>query len=246
MGGEASKYGDWRLQAHSTITQPYMDPNTGHVFPVGSEVMLHSIVKWGSERLLSLAVPNAVALFLNLSREAFNRSSKLLGDEDRLDTKGKVTIFLEPRDAIDWIEGRVASVVFACAALEAFANEMLPEDFVFNAVRNDQRCTESYSKPQIERFLPLDTKLGKVLPCALACPSPREEKLWEKYKRLRKMRDRTVHMKSADRLDSGPEVDTVWNALSSIEVPHRTAKGVIDFFLERLDRKPHWATHYSE
>jgi hypothetical protein len=236
---------DWRHQAASTLAQPFTDP-TGYVFPIGANVTLQAITRWKKGQLLALHLPNATAMMLDTSRMSFMRSEKLLGDVQKLDTQNGVTVMRHDTDSFDFIEDRASSVVFALCALEAFANEMLPDNYTYTADRNDGRCMETYSRSQIERFLSLDTKLGDMLPAVLFCPSPRGGKTWDSYCRLRDLRDRVIHMKADDRKNTDPDDDTVWGALVRIPAPHVTAKAVIDHFVEKQQNKPRWVTRFPE
>jgi len=231
---------DWRHQAATTLAQPFTDPKTGHAFQKGSNVTLMTVVRRGPGRLLALPVPNATAMFLNSSRVQFMRSEELLNDVK--DTRDGVSILANHGIAFDLMESRAASVVFSFCALEAFANEMLPDEHTYRIDRKDGRCAEIYNKTQIERWLPLDTKLGAILPAVLSRSSPKGTSVWQAYKKLRDARDRVIHMKTADRTDAGPDDDTIWGTLIGIAPPHVTAKAMIDHFLSEQVIAPRWAT----
>ena len=243
MENQGAKEADWRCQAASTLAQPFTD-QTGFVFPKGSEVVLQTIVRRGSNQLLALLLPNATAMLLDTARESFVRSEELLNDVEKQDTKGGVTSLRHDSDAFDLIGYRAASVVFAFCALEAFANEMLPGGYTHRIERADGRCAETYSAAQIERWLQLDTKLGDILPAVLSRPSPKGGHVWQAYAQLRDARDRVIHMKTDDRRSAGPDEDTIWSTLIRIAPPHDTAKAMIDHFLEGQVSLPRWASRY--
>lgn len=244
MENSNAKEADWRHQAASTLAQPFTDPQSGHVFPKGAQVVLQEVLRWGPGRLLALSLPNATAMFLNTSRVLFMRSEELLNDEQKQDTKGGVTILKRDGDAFDLIESRATSVVCAFIALEAFANEMVPDDHTHEIDRAGSHCTRIYSKPQIERWLPLDTKLGDILPAVLSRPSPKGKRVWQAYTQLRDARDRVIHMKTNDRKSANPDDDTIWRTLIGIAAPHVTAKAMIDHFLTGRVTMPRWATRF--
>lgn len=234
---------DWRLQAWSFTTKPFHSAEIGHTFPVGSDVVEYSYVKWG-RRFLGLAVPNGTAIFLNLSRRAYKQAAVLLRDESKHKVHGHQTVFADSGDSINWTEDMAASVIFAFTALEAFANEMIPKDYVWRQSGKNRPDGEEFDKEQIERSLPLDTKLGDILPKVLNCASPKGTRAWERYVELKRVRHRLIHLKDRDRHGSNPDADTVWGALVSIPAPHTTALAVIDRLLKRTEKSPNWRKFY--
>ena len=92
---------------------------------------------------MGIAVPNGTAVFLNLSRTAYVQATALAQDSSRTKSRGKETVFADTSDGISWTEHMAASVVFGFTALEAFSNEMIPEDFVwFEASAHDLHFDE--------------------------------------------------------------------------------------------------------
>jgi hypothetical protein len=231
---------DWRLQAWSTLAEPFADPQTGYVFPAGAEVVQYSYVRWGRGHALGLPVPNGTAVFLNLSGTAYHQATALLNDRERLSTRGSNSVFLKDADGITWTENMAAAVVFAVSALEAFANETIPEDYIWTRPAGGKQRQKGYDRREIERFLPLDTKLGDILPTILAAGNPRDTETWVRYLELKETRDRLIHLKDRDRHGSGPDADTVWGALVGMAAPHTTSLALIDFLLENASQRPHW------
>ena len=121
---------DWRLQAWSFTTKPFHSAEIGYTFPAGTDVVEYSYIKW-ERHFLGLAVPNGTAIFLNLSRRAYKQAAALLRDESKHKVRGHQTVFADSGDGINWTEDMAASVIFAFTALGAFANEMIPEDYVW-------------------------------------------------------------------------------------------------------------------
>jgi hypothetical protein len=133
-------------------------------------------------------------------------------------------------------------VIFAYTALEAFANESIPDDYKFERMRGDKKCTELYSKDQIERHLSLDTKLDEVLPVIRSVVTPKGTKTWEMYIWLKNLRDRFIHLKSSDWRKSAPESadEYVWTDLLSDQVLQAPsiALGIIEHY--SLPDRPRW------
>jgi len=233
---------DWRLQAWSTLRKPFRSAEVGHTFPVGADVIEYSYVRWG-KRFLGIAVPNGTAIFLNLARTCYLQAAAMLKDSGRHRSRGNEIVFGESSDGIDWTEQMAASVILAFTALEAFANEMIPEDHIWRRKGKDAE-EEEYDKERIERSLSLDTKLADILPQVMSCTSPKGTKAWERYVELRQVRHRLIHLKDSDRHGSRPDADTVWGKLVSIHAPHRTALAMIDRLLKTVEKPPIWRRFY--
>jgi hypothetical protein len=134
----------------------------------------------------------------------------------------------------------MASVVFACTALEAFVNEEIPDSYVY--ICKEKQNTKHYDKEQIERYLTLNAKLGDVLPLALSVRTPKGKSIWNDYDKLRDLRDRIIHMKTQDRAHRGENPKSIWNALMRSPLPetHKAAKNMISYFLNAKGTQPRW------
>lgn len=78
-------------------------------------------------------------------------------------------------------------------------NENIPDNFTHAFVVQKTGEKRTYGKDEIERRINLDEKPGFLLPQILALPSPKGSSLWEKYKTIKKNRDRIIHLKSIDK-----------------------------------------------
>lgn len=203
----ASAERDWRLQAITTTAAPHTGAD-GREFPAGSPVVLINPMAFSSG-VLWAPVPSAPALLLSLASrlarsatEGLARLSALSpgnGPGERVVLKGDEQCFF------DTLEDLIGCVVFSHTALEAFANALIPDDFRFEAERDDRRCTEVYTKAQIERHMALERKLDYILPGICGVKSPKGTKLWKDYTEMRDRRDRLVHLKSIDMVEVKPQ-----------------------------------------
>lgn len=236
---------DWRLHATSTLAEPWTSPWTGQHFGVGTRITLTSIVRYRGNKTIAVPIPNATAMFLSLSACSFGKAKEIIEGDGLPKSIKKELHFKTEERAIDYIENVCAAFVFAYSALEAFANESIPDTYEYKTQRQDKRCLETYSKEQIERNVSLDTKLSVILPEILAVKSPKgSSRIWEDFKQLGDLRDRIIHMKSGDRKSSGPDEQTIWNAIfASVSPPHQIAKEVLNFFLKPKGALPTWLEH---
>lgn len=166
-----------------------------------------------SNRVFSFGLPSAPALYLSLAIDARNRRNFY----------NLLNLFIEhPKPQGIWPEEHTdlfgffqefaAEVIFAFTAIEAFANEVIPSGYVHKWT-NSRREKVDLNASEIERQVSLDEKLRNVIPTAHNIKSPVGTLAWEKYQKLKKVRDRLIHLKSLDRRASGPEDQTIWGLM---------------------------------
>jgi hypothetical protein len=161
--------------------------------------------------VVGFGLPSGPALFLHLAHQAFEELQKI--DPSALFDSHQQGLWPDDQKPLfDFFEDSIAHIVFAFTAIEAFANEALPDGVTHLRIGKDKK-TETLKKADIERRLSLDEKLVNVLPTALSVASPKKLSVWQHYVDLRKTRDRLIHLKSIDRTASGPEEQTIWGKL---------------------------------
>jgi hypothetical protein len=192
---------DWRFHA--------VQANGDQLFMVATTEKLHK----SSKRVVGFALPCAPALYLQLANDA--RCRRLA-----VDVATEFVTHPPPQGAypdnhsrlFDFFQNFAAEVIFAFTAIEAFANENIPEAFEYQ-YRNARKDVEALRGPDIERRVSLDEKLSRVLPEAHSLKSPKGTDAWQKYRKLRQVRDRLIHLKAVDRKSSGPEHETIWGLM---------------------------------
>lgn len=232
---------DWRINAYSFIAENWVSPWTNQLVEKGTQltVVASALNKYGLE--FSVPVPNATAMMLNSSQRAFRKAS-VIRRTSRIDDKQNNRYeFKSNKDAIDHLELVMESVITAHIAIEAFANEIIPEDFIYKKIGSDQTEIE-LNKEKMQRNISLCEKLSIIIPSVLNISSPKGKKEWENYKKLKKLRDRITHMKSEDRRSAGSDVDSIWRALLYAEPPHAHALSIIKYFANDMKEKPGWLT----
>lgn len=238
---------DWRLQAITTLTKDWKSPFTGHIHKKGSVVENINYIKIGKNDL-TMPLPNPTALFLNLSHSSYIQAKnffKFLINKDIT----KIDLRQEEEDLFNGFEYYMASVIFAYTALESFANEIIPDEYKVELLRKDKKCTELYSKNQIERNLTLKTKLSEILPEITSREIPKDKLIWNKFIEMEKIRHDIIHMKSSDRkgLDSNTKkisYDHIWNRLINnikLEDYSNLSVKIIVLF---SGKKPRWLQMY--
>lgn len=235
---------DWRLHATARLAEDWANPWTGQLVPKGSRLTVSSVIQLTKKKQLTLPLPNATALLLNSSANAF-AAARAIRNSNNIDKPLlSEVLFQSDQEAFDYLERMIEAVVLAFTALEAFVNESIPEDFVYARHARSSIVLEATNKSNIERYISIDEKLTSVLPEVLKCSSPKGSRSWQGYKQLKTTRDRLIHMKTEDRKSSGAEVDTVWKALFLTPAPHLTVKGIINHFAKKMPSKPGWLSRF--
>ncbi len=183
--------------------------------------------------IVDFGIPNVTALFLS-------QAARLdIASQDFSETRLSAVSDLNQRNfqLFEFFESRMASVVFSHSALEAFANEVISRAYAgtyrYEPVMKNG-VSVSYDFNSIERKVSLEEKLATVIPEIFAVPSPKGKRPWNRFQKLKKLRDRIVHCKARDRAPSKPDDDVLWRAL--IDPAGRNvafdAYGLIGYFYE--------------
>ncbi len=233
---------DWRIidSSYGRVAEDTYIPSVEQTVKKGAQIKVVSIIRLGSRKTLTIAVPNATALFLNISARSWNEAGEIR-ERNGIDNPTELDVeFSGDGEAFDYIERVIESVIMAFSGLEAFVNEMIPDDYRYYTHRTSKTILEPINKEAIERSLSLNEKLKSVLPDALKIKSPKGRKCWGGFIKLKKIRDRIIHMKTADRESSGPANPNLWHELFKVSCPHRQAMNMIDFFLKETKTQPKW------
>lgn len=211
---------DYRYEFITSIAKDAIGP-AGVLHKKGAPVELSAKITLRDGKILFFPMPSMVGMYLNMANAAYVEAQALY-DRIKLTEKksapGNYHIKSGP-DAVqilfDLFERRIASVVFAFSALEAFANETIPTDFEYTRV--GKKSTELFKKEQIERWVPIEEKLVQILPQVCGVASPVAIQSWNVFKQLKKERDRLIHLKHRDMFE-GMHVgngEAIWDTLAS-------------------------------
>lgn len=244
-GVEALENAEWRIDTVTTLSKPWTSPWTGETSPAGTLVKKVTVARLNRKQTLTVTIPNASALFLNIARRAYSEALSIRREHIHSNAR-RTGISLDDKTAFAYLESMFEAVICANTAVEAFVNELLPADRTYNR-KNRHGEIEILSKEDIERRASLSEKVGTFLPVAIGIKSPKGiHRAYSDLQALTKIRDRLIHMKSIDRKSSGPEVDTVWHQLVICESPVDQAMSVIRYFVPKDDKCPRWLTSYPK
>ena len=194
------------------------DPRFHSIFALGGRTgFLGGVVD--AEPTLAFPLPSAPAIFLSLSYRAHRSSEKAF----RLARFGDYKVTLNDdganEAAFDFFETRVQHAIFAFTALEAYANECIPDPFTWTTKKSRKGAPDeevTYDREGTERFVSLPEKLDAILPNVFSVASIKGRVQWERFQNLKRLRDRLIHVKALDSktpLDPGgmpPEKNSVW------------------------------------
>jgi hypothetical protein len=231
---------DWRTGTTAAISQDWVSPWTGTKAPKGSHLTVVSIVELSPLRNLTIEIPNATALMLNASARAFSEAQHLRRNSGVDDTSRRETSFDSDGAAFDFLEQVIAAVLLGYTSLEAFANESVPDDYVYARHDRSSLVLEASGKETIERYVSLDEKLTKVLPDIFGSKSPKGRSCWPEYRALKSLRDRLIHMKTKDRRSPHGASKTLWQVVVKTPAPHLAVTSVLHHFLKSSPTAPGW------
>ena len=162
--------------------------------------------------LASFGLPSNPSLCLSIANKAHPLSSNA-DDADLFKNTDQGLRANDHTPLFDVFEAKIMNIVFSFTALESFANISIPDNFKFMHIDRKGGPAIPFDKEMIERNLSLDVKLDKILPTIFKVKTPKGTALWQKYKTLKKLRDRLIHLKSQDTKSGGPESKTIWGEL---------------------------------
>jgi hypothetical protein len=204
---------DWRVQAIATIVSdvPAAYPG-GPSHKKGSKIALSSVTKMQDGSELHYLTPSAIALALSIAINASNQALKIKPTSSAgvPTPNGPSNIVSDHSALYGYFEQCLVAATFSFLAIEAYANYkiayFLKGDFEF--VKNGK--IEWLLKEDVERRFSTDEKLSLVLPKLLNVDSPKGQKQWEVFIKLKRLRDSTIHLKShhqwttSDNYDDSP------------------------------------------
>jgi len=231
---------DWRTRDVILLSEEIRHLDYG-LIPKNTPITEPNATNHNSQRL-NFNNPSGPALFLSLSQKAYEQAIKIhpyKNSSVHFSTKDSST------PVFDYLEQIMSSIVFACSALESFANEAIPEDYLYESKKQKGKIIKVYSKASIEKEkISLNEKLGVILPDALGLETAKGKEVWENYKKLEGLRNRIIHLKSIDISHSTKDnrfPESIWKELldpNQFNYP-LIAKKMIMYFLNNVNL-PHW------
>lgn len=145
-------------------------------------------------------LPNFASIYLNISDVNFKKASDLLDNSIMINNHEiENALYCDYDDGgknvFDFFEATITSLVFAYMAVEHVVNSIVPNNVVI--FRKDESNFIIDPKTFIERKLPLEFKIKKILPQIFKCSFNLGDcKFWSNFKKLQDYRNELVHLKS--------------------------------------------------
>jgi len=199
--------------------------------------------------VIGFTIPSITAMMLNISHQSWLEAENIL-ERHKPFKRGTNTALYIPeekfKDFFNSMEKRMQSYIFACSAIEHFANMSIPADYEYLKTNKAGEGFKVYKKVDIERYISLDKKLSIILPLIYKIESFVSEPLWQEYLQLKNVRDSLIHFKSKDfQPDGWPKVKSVWNDLVFAvkrNNPAIISKKIIGYYLTNSKNIPRWFT----
>jgi len=75
---------DWRLNATARLAEDWANPWTGQLVPKGTRITVSSVIQLTKKKQLTIPLPNATALLLNSSANAF-AAARVIRNSNNID-----------------------------------------------------------------------------------------------------------------------------------------------------------------
>ncbi len=193
----AAELGDWRCAtafwitaidgqaiehkaAHQVTTLTTASRHTSFVTP--SATALHLNSAWG-------AAKSAVQLKTQLKWVSGSIAPGVVGDQIGIENTSAV---------FDYLEQSMSAAISAYAAIEAFCNSVIVERSTGSLTLKRHKGVETLLPEEVERRVSTDEKLKRIVPDLLGYPTPAGKAIWQRYVKLKELRDSVTHFKRKD------------------------------------------------
>lgn len=196
--------GDWRIAQVTTLAKDIPSAYIGGPsHKAGTPVYLSHLAKHKEYRNLGFITPSAPALSLSIAFQSSGEANMLKSTLDLKDTvtpsgKGKAIADEDLPQLYDFFQHCMIAVTFSFQALETFANSEISRMTQKKIKVKRREGIVEITSAEAERNLSTSEKLSQILPDIFNVPSPKGLKPWEGFRTLKKVRDSTIHLKSAD------------------------------------------------
>jgi hypothetical protein len=235
--------GDWRIEVVMQLAE-----DVPPAYPGGPShkagVPVYLVWKKFNDTFVA---PSGAAMALNISirssKEALALRSVLTSSN--VITPDGIGKAVRPEDLTrlyDFFEYCMSAAIFSFHAIEAFANWEIGRRVKdpLNVIIDKKEI--EMSAYEIQRELSTADKIDKVLPNVFNLSSPKGTKVWQDFKKLKIVRDSTVHLKlSKEQIDSSMDRESLFFDFlnSPTDQFPRYAYNVISYFLSNA-YKPRW------
>lgn len=195
--GYSAELGDWRCATAFWVTAvdgQDIEHKAAHQVTTLTTASRHT----------SSVTPSATALHLNsawrAARSAFQLKAQLKWVSGSF-APGVISaqIGIENASAVfDYLELSISAAMSSYAAIEAFCNNVIVERSSGPLTLKRPKAVETLSPEEVERRVTTDKKLKRIVPDLLGFPTPAGKAVWQRYVKLKELRDSVTHFKRKD------------------------------------------------
>jgi len=98
----------------------------------------------------------------------------------------------------DYLEDAMLAATSSFSAIEAFCNTTIVGKSSGPIQVKRKKAYVAMTSEEVEEFMGTDEKLKRLLPALLGVPTPAGKAIWDRYKRLKQLRDSITHFKRRD------------------------------------------------
>lgn len=197
---------DWRVWKAATVAADSVLPD-GRRIVAGDVMYVTTETKDHRGHNISFITPGPVQMALNVSISAALEASRLRDAMTLVPMKGGGQWVASPELSAlySYFEQCMIAVTFGFQSLEAFANQVVSENLKGTLLVERAKETKEWGADEIERNVSTEDKFCDILPRLGVMPSPKGKTPWEGFKKLKRLRDATTHLKAADQYVRGEE-----------------------------------------
>jgi len=165
------------------------------------------------DALVFFDLPNMTAVFLDCSNRLYEATASYFIFKNFSQVKGVYS----PTDYdlfIQILQQRVGSVIYAFLAFESFINDVIPEDYVYTNTKGEKR-----DKNYIAEKFSMEDKITLILQDIYGITKI-DDKIYQKYKNTKDLRDRIMHLKEIDKRTSDVNEDTIRKVFMAKDFEH--------------------------
>ena len=245
---------DWRVELFGTLANdvPAAFPG-GPSHKAGTFIYPNpTLVKHPSYNAIGFITPSPTAMALNVASVAASTAVALKTQivfSNMVSPIGTVKSVVNETlpYLFNYFEQCMIAVTFSFQSLEAFANQIIQSRLkaTYQVQRRDG-TPRDLSPDELERQASTEEKLATILPDLLGVKTPKGQKLWERFVKLKRVRDSTIHLKTVD-AESKLDAESLFFQFlnhNAKEFP-RAALDMIDHFREGKN-KPLWTQRIRE
>jgi hypothetical protein len=184
---------------HELYDKRLKKPVVYRVTDINQDIATQEIVTLKAGKCeLRFDVPNFTSIFLGKSEKELAKAKEIYQTliRPKLSVRERFTLSKEDNIILfDYLEHIQSAIIMAFTAVECLANDLLPNDFVYEEKRKGEE-TKQYDHKEIERWISTIDKLALVIPQALKITNPKTYNFWPKFTKLKDLRNDIIHFRN--------------------------------------------------